>query len=83
MMSSVPGFAYSDAMKYSGIVWDEETLDRFLADPLKRVLGTAMGYGGIKSSKERADLIAYLKAGRSEACSRASSGDPSGAPAPH
>lgn len=59
---SVPGVAYSKAMKGSGIVWDEATLDRFLENPLKAVPGTKMGYAGVKDAKERADLIAYLKA---------------------
>jgi cytochrome c len=58
---SVPGFPYSEAMKRSEIVWNEHTLDRFLADPLKTIPGTTMGYAGIPDSKERADLIAYLK----------------------
>ena len=58
---SVKGFAYSDAMKRSTIVWNEKTLDRFLANPLKAVPGTAMGYAGIEDRKERADLIAYLR----------------------
>jgi cytochrome c len=59
---SVPGFEYSDAMKRSKLVWNEKTLDRFLADPLKTVPGTTMTYDGIADAKERADLIAYLKA---------------------
>jgi cytochrome c len=59
---SVPGFAYSEAMKKSGIVWNARTLDRFIKDPLKTVPGTAMGYDGVKDPKERADLIAYLAA---------------------
>jgi cytochrome c len=58
---SVPGFAYSDAMKNSGIVWNEQTLDQFLEDPRKMVPGTKMTYAGVKSAQERADLIAYLK----------------------
>jgi cytochrome c len=58
---SVPGFAYSEAMKRSRIVWDEKTLNLFLADPLKTVPGTSMGYAGVKDRQERADLIAYLK----------------------
>ncbi len=58
---SVPGFAYSDAMKRSGIVWSAATLDRFLADPLKTVAGTTMGYAGVTDPKERADLIAFLQ----------------------
>lgn len=58
---SVPGFAYSAAMKQSKIVWNEKTLDLFLSNPVKTVPGTAMGYAGIVDGKERADLIAYLK----------------------
>ncbi len=58
---SVPGFAYSDAMKRADIVWSEKTLDAFLANPLKTVPGTAMGYAGVADPKERRDLIAYLK----------------------
>ncbi len=58
---SVPGFAYSDAMRRSAIVWDEKTLNLFLADPLQAVPGTSMGYAGVKDKAERADLIAYLK----------------------
>jgi len=58
---SVPGFAYSAAMRRSAIVWDERTLNLFLADPLKTVPGTSMGYAGVKDQAERADLIAYLK----------------------
>jgi cytochrome c len=57
---SVPGFAYSQAMKNSGIVWDARTLDRFLTNPLRVVPGTTMGYAGIEDAQERADLIAYL-----------------------
>jgi len=59
---SVPGFAYSDAMKHSKITWNAKTLDRFIADPMKAVPGTAMGYAGVKDPQERADLIAYLEA---------------------
>jgi cytochrome c len=66
---ALPGFDYSAAMQRSRIVWDEATLDRFLADPLRTVPGTAMGYAGIKDPTERSDLIAYLKAaGRSPRC---------------
>ncbi len=57
---SVPGFAYSDAMKASDIVWSRRTLDRFLADPTRAVPGTSMGYAGVKDPAERAALIAYL-----------------------
>ena len=58
---SVPGFDYSPAMKSSRLVWNDQTLARFLADPLKTVPGTAMTYAGVPEAKDRADLIAYLK----------------------
>lgn len=68
---SVPGFDYSPAMRRSGIVWNDKTLDRFIGNPGKTVPGTSMGYAGVKDKKERADLIAYLKqANQTPECSR-------------
>jgi len=61
---SVPGFPYSAAMKKAGeggLVWNEQTLDKFLRNPTKFIPGTRMGYAGVKDDQERADLIAYLK----------------------
>jgi cytochrome c len=57
----VEGFDYSAALKQSGIVWDEATLDAFLTAPRKLVPGTRMTYAGVADPRERADLIAYLK----------------------
>ena len=69
--ASVAGFEYSPAMKRSGLTWNARTLDRFLADPLRVVPGTAMGYDGVKDPTERADLIEYLKAAQgSAACAK-------------
>jgi cytochrome c len=66
---SVPGFAYSTAMKQSKIVWDEKALDRFLAAPMKAMPGTMMTYDGVHDPLERADLIAYLRqVDRTPAC---------------
>lgn len=58
---SVPGFLYTDEMKASRLVWDERTLDRFLAKPLSVVPGTSMTYDGVPEPQDRADLIAYLR----------------------
>ncbi len=58
--AAVPDFPYSPAMKRSGLVWDEKTLDRFLASPMQVVPGTSMGYAGVDDSRDRADLIAFL-----------------------
>lgn len=66
---SLPGFAYSPAMRHSGIVWTAASLDRFLRAPLAAVPGTSMGYDGIKDAGERHDLIYYLsEAGQAAKC---------------
>jgi cytochrome c len=68
---TVPGFAYSQAMKNAKLVWDEKTLNLFLAKPLKVVPGTTMTYDGVPDAKDRHDLIAYLKqADHSAECRR-------------
>jgi cytochrome c len=57
---TAPGFMYSDALKSSHLVWGDDTLDRWLADPEKAVPGQRM-FVNVPDAKERADLIAYLK----------------------
>ena len=58
---SLPNYRYSEALKRSGIVWAEGTLDTYLKDSEAFVPGTKM-YGGLSLARDRADLIAYLKA---------------------
>ena len=53
---------YSAALKKSGVVWNDETLDRWFADPQAVVPGTSMIFPGVKDARARADLIAYLRA---------------------
>ena len=57
---SVEGFKYSDAMKSSGITWDEAALDEYLKNPKAKVPGNKMAYAGLKDDTKRADVIAYL-----------------------
>lgn len=61
--ASVEGFQrYSDALKGARLVWNEATLDKWLAAPEKLVPGTSMTFPGIKDPKQRQDVIAYLEA---------------------
>jgi cytochrome c len=53
---------YSDQIKRSGLVWNEQTLDAWLRDPQKLVPGNAMAFAGIPDDAARADIIAVLKA---------------------
>ena len=57
----VEGFKYSDAMKGSGLTWDEATLDKYLADPKGFIPKNKMAFAGLKNEQERANVIAYLK----------------------
>ncbi len=54
-------FRHSTAMKKSGIVWSEETLDRFLENPQEIVPFTKMPFTGFPNKTDRDDVIAYLK----------------------
>ena len=57
----VEGYKYSKTMKNSGVVWDEESLDKFLTKPRKFIPKTKMAFRGIKNKSLRDDLIAFLK----------------------
>jgi cytochrome c len=57
---SAEGFAYSAAMKNSGIVWDDAALQNYLHNPKQAIPGNKMAFPGIASDKELADLLAYL-----------------------
>lgn len=57
---AVPGFAYSQANRSSGLVWTHETLFAYLERPQGVMPGTTMVFSGVSQPQRRADLIAYL-----------------------
>lgn len=56
---SVPGYAYSPALRSSGIIWTPQNLDRWLTGPQKMVPGAKMFFA-VAKPRDRADIIAYL-----------------------
>jgi cytochrome c len=54
-------YQYSDAMKKSGITWDEKTLAEYLKDPKGKVPNTKMTYIGLRQEQQVEDMIAFLK----------------------
>jgi cytochrome c len=58
---SLPNFAYSPALRESGVVWDDDTLTKYLRDPKEFIPGDRMAFPGIKDEGQLADLIAYLR----------------------
>ena len=59
--AAVPNFGYSPALKNAHIVWSEDELKKWLANPQKLVPGTRMAFAGISSPQDIADIIAYLQ----------------------
>ena len=55
------GFEFSEAMKTSGIVWDDKTMAEYNRDPKGKVPGTKMVFNGVKQQAQLDDLVAYLK----------------------
>jgi cytochrome c len=53
--------AYSEALRQTGVVWDEDTLDRFLASPQRFAPGTTMVSPGIANPADRAALSFYIE----------------------
>ena len=58
--ASLPDYDYSDALKSANIVWNEETLDKWLTDP-QAVAPAAKMFFYLDNPQDRADVIAYLK----------------------
>jgi cytochrome c len=58
----LPSFdRYSSALKSSGIIWQDNTLDEWLKDPQHFIPGNSMTFPGMKDARQRADLLAFLK----------------------
>jgi S-disulfanyl-L-cysteine oxidoreductase SoxD len=57
------GFRYSNQMAdagKAGLIWTEETLDAFLADPKGYIKGNKMSFAGVRKAEDRMAIIAYL-----------------------
>lgn len=70
-----PGFSYSTAMKGKPGNWTYDDLFKFIKAPGVFIPGTKMSFAGLRSEKDRINLIAYLR-------SNADSPAPIPAPAP-
>jgi cytochrome c len=57
---AVPAFSYSPAMAAAKIVWNDKTLDSYLAAPTTMLRGTRMTIG-VARAPDRADIISYLR----------------------
>jgi hypothetical protein len=56
---TVPGYAYSPAMKNVNVIWNDDTLSKYLSDPKAFVPGDKMAFVGINDPTKLGDLLAY------------------------
>jgi len=54
-------YNYSQAVKNSGITWDDANLNEWLQGPSKKIPGTKMIFSGLKDDTDRANVIEFLK----------------------
>ena len=57
---ALENYYYSPVLSDSGIVWNADTLDAFVADPQAAIPANRMPYSGLPDPQDRADLIEYL-----------------------
>jgi cytochrome c len=55
------GYAYSYAMRASGIVWTDQQLSRYIAAPQQTVPNVRMNFLGLKNANDVQDVVAFLK----------------------
>lgn len=58
--ASIGSFSYSDALKNAHLVWDADSLEKWLTDTDKFIPDNDMNIS-LKKADERADIIAYLR----------------------
>lgn len=57
---ALEGVPYSEALKRSGIVWDEQSLDAYMAGPAELVPGTSMKLV-LRNPAQRREIVAFLR----------------------
>ena len=57
---SVAGYNYSKALQHADLVWNDDTLNQWLASPQAFLPGQKMNFK-VANPQDRADVIAYLK----------------------
>ena len=57
---SLDSYPYSDALKNSKITWNDESLEKWLADPEQLIPNNDMAFH-LEQAGERREIIAYLK----------------------
>lgn len=57
----MPGFSYSTALKGKDGPWTFDALNAWLTNPSAYAPGTKMAFAGLANTRQRADVISYLR----------------------
>ncbi len=61
--ATVRGFErYSEALKRSNVIWNDASLEQWLASPEKFIPGSGMTFPGLREKQARQDVAAFLQA---------------------
>lgn len=60
-VASLPGYAYSAALRAQDFLWDSAHLDAWLTNPNSVAPGTMMAFAGLADPADRQAVIAYLR----------------------
>jgi cytochrome c len=60
-VASLPGYAYSAALRSQDFDWDASHLDRWIRNPNEVAPGTMMAFAGIADEADRRAIIEFLQ----------------------
>ena len=60
-VASGSNFPFSQALEEKGGIWNDESLEVFLKNPMKDVPGTVMAFAGFKKEEDRKQIICHLR----------------------
>ena len=58
---TAPGYRYSPAGRDVAVLWDDDTLDKYLTEPKSVLPRGTMPYAGLRNPGQRSDIVAYLR----------------------
>jgi cytochrome c len=57
---AVADYAYSDAMKNSGVTWNADTFKKYITNPQADIPGVKMFFAGLDKTSQRDNIWAYI-----------------------
>ena len=59
--AALSDFLYSRSMRQANLVWNEDNLREYIADPQAKIKGNRMQYDGLRSPTDVDDVVGFLK----------------------